>query len=155
MQKYVVGVILLLGCSGSAGSSTGETPDAASEVSTDDGRIGSGLGSDPDIGLTGRDAGETRLDGGVDRTSEEPRESADGAVPDPGELGDAGQDAGAREDAGADAGSAIPGCVPEKCPKWFNQEFNPCCLLLKDRVGGIICGYTPTWKPEVGCLVVM
>jgi len=111
MQKYVVGVILLLGCSGSAGSSTSETLDAASEVSTDDGRIGSGLGSDPDIGLTGRDAGETRLDGGA---GEETMESADGAVPDPGELGDAGQDAGAREDAGADAGLE-PLCVAFAC----------------------------------------
>ena len=68
MQKYVIGVILLLGCSGSAGSSTSDTPDADSEVRADEGRIGSGFGSDPDVRLTGvdRDAGETRLDGGAE-----------------------------------------------------------------------------------------
>ena len=125
MQKYVVGVILLLGCSGSAGSSTSETLDAASEVSTDDGRIGAGFGSD--IELTGQDADadEPRLDGGAgEEMSEEPGESADGAVPDLGEPGDAGQDAGATPDAGADAG-VEPKCVPEKCPQ--SSGFLACC----------------------------
>jgi hypothetical protein len=111
MQKYVVGVILLLGCSGSAGSSTTETPDAASEVRADEGRIGSGFGSD--IGLTGRDAGEPRLDGSAgEEMGEGPGESADGAMPDPGEPGDAGQDAG--QDAGVDAGLE-PLCVAFAC----------------------------------------
>jgi hypothetical protein len=121
MQKYVVGVILLLGCSGSAGSSTSETLDAANEVRADDGRIGAGFGSDIRLMGKDQDAGGPRLDGGA---GEETMESADGAVPDPGELGDAGQDAGAREDAGADAG-VEPKCVPEKCPQ--SSGFLACC----------------------------
>jgi hypothetical protein len=136
MQKYVVGVILLLGCSGSAGSSTTETPDAASEVRADEGRIGSGFGSD--IGLTGQDADadEPRLDGGAgEEMSEEPGESADGAIPDLGGLEDAGQDAGqdaGRRDIKCKQDSECPACPYNE--QWKSESTSCCGGPLADKV---------------------